>query len=216
MIGVGTIEGIPVLVGLPWRPQPSRLAAKATVEGFYREEFGIIPLAAEDDRFTAPRPFNLAAARNTIVDQAFTSEGQVAAVVILNDADTIPEAEPVREAVRDAIVDDLVHLPYHLYRLEDGHYIRGAQSGVLVMTPKAWLTTNGQDEHFEGWGFEDSAFALAQTTLNGPLVRHKGTVLALGHVDAPRDQVTRNRTRYRSYEDAYGIEPQMRWLVSQW
>lgn len=191
-----------VMVGIPWRSQPTRVPAFEVTRRWW-EERGFTVVTAD----TLHVPFNLAAARNKLVRESR------AVVVVLCDADTVPEDEAIREAVYAAAADGLVHLPYHLYRTASGEFVDGAHSGVYVTTPAAWAKTNGQDEGFQGWGYEDNAWRLAHTTLVGPIPRHAGTVVAANHAPASRDHVSRNRARYRLYQDAYGNPERMQALV---
>jgi hypothetical protein len=125
-------------------------------------------------------------------------------VVVVNDADTLPEPDALRAAVAAAAASGRVHLPYTEYRwlgaegtaqlragalAEDCAFelIRGACSGVYVTTPRTWAAHGGQDERFRGWGFEDAAWYLAhETMLGGPPIRHGGRVYAMHHVAETR------------------------------
>ncbi|MFF6946817.1 galactosyltransferase-related protein [Streptomyces lavendulae] len=102
--------------------------------------------------------------------------------VMLCDADTLVEADPVAEAVRQAHSGAL-HFPFMLYRswseeatrrLLDGEAVDeskvagvtvGSTGGAMVMNPAAWWDIGGMDERFTAWGWEDWAFPLAATVL---------------------------------------------------
>ena len=186
---------IPVIV--PWRPSPSRLPAFALLTKWYAEHLPEFELQTVD---TGDQPFSLAACRNAGVAAAGRDQ-----VVVINDADTLPEPAPLREAVLAAATSGLVHLPYTEYRwlgasgtaqLAAGvdaaqctveQYVSGACSGVYVTTPRTWAAHGGQDPRFRGWGFEDDAWYLAHETLLGaPPARHSGSVYALHHVGEVR------------------------------
>ena len=96
-------------VVLPWRPQPSRLAAFDRVVDWYRSEFPdarILPIDSDDE------VFNLAVLPQPR-DGLDRRSGCTA--VILPDADTFPEPEALRAAIAEAAESGLVHLPYTEY-----------------------------------------------------------------------------------------------------
>jgi hypothetical protein len=187
-------------VVLPWRPQASRLAAFDHVVDWYRREFPEVPIVPVD---AGGEVFNLSRCRNVGVDAVDDQRS----VVVLNDADTIPERGPLEAAVAAAAHSPLVHLPYTAYHwlgaegsaqfaagtpLRDcsSELVHGACSGVYVTTPETWWSHGGQDERFAGWGYEDAAWSVAHETLLGaPPVRHEGRVFALHHVPQPRSGV---------------------------
>ena len=177
---------------IPWRSHESRIDALTAVTAWYFEnfvEFKIHLVDSTDD------VFNLAQARNSGV--ALVADPTE--VVIVNDADTIPDATALRIAISVARTSGVTHLPYTSYRwlgpsgtrqLQAGlhpeqcdhHLVPGACSGVYVTTPRSWASHGGQDERFRGWGFEDAAWYLAHTTLLGePPRRNRGVVFALSH-----------------------------------
>jgi len=189
---------MPLTVLIPWRPQPSRLAAFDSVIAWYRENLGDVDIRTVDSE---DEIFNLAQCRN----HGVSSIDDDAQVVIINDADTIPELGPLRAAIDAAATSGRVHLPYTAYHWlgavgtaqslagrpldQCGHeLVRGACSGVYVTTPATWWAHGGQDERFRGWGFEDAAWYLAHETLLGEQpVRHRGTVYALTHTPEMRE-----------------------------
>jgi len=217
----------PVSVVIPWRPQPSRIDAFERLTAWYARELPDVPVRTVDS--TDP-VFNLAHCRNLAVANAVPGE-----VIVLNDADTIPEVRPLRAAIHAAGVDRRVHLPYTEYRwlgrdgsgqyangtpLEDCSFelVLGACSGVYVTTPEAWHAHGGQDERFRGWGFEDAAWNLAHSTLLGsPPARHEGRVFALHHVGADRfgDQYEANAALMERYRSVAGDPSGMASLVGE-
>lgn len=180
-------------VVIPWRPQPSRLAAFAEVTAWYREHLPEAELRPVD---SCDAIFNLARCRNLGIGAVEDPEQ----VVVLGDADTLPEEPSLRCAIEAAAASGRVHLPYTDYHWlgADGtaefragvepadcsyELVRGACSGVYVTTPASWWSHGGQDERFRGWGYEDAAWYLAHETLLGePPRRHPGRVYALHHV----------------------------------
>ncbi|NQX25959.1 hypothetical protein HQQ81_01155 [Microbacteriaceae bacterium VKM Ac-2854] len=198
---------------IPWRAQPSRLAAYDAVTAWYREvlpEARILPIDSGDT------PFNLARCRNLGVASVEPDEP-----IVIADADTFPEEAPLRAAIA-AAGDGVTHLPYTEYRwlgpegtaqyfagtaLPDCEYtvVHGACSGVYVSTPRVWAAHAGQDEGFRGWGFEDSAWLVAHRMLLGAEpARHEGRVYALHHLTQLREgeQYEANAARMQRYRDA--------------
>lgn len=187
----------PALVVLPWRPAPSRIDAYDRVRDWYAQmlpELRVETIDSGDD------PFNLARCRNLAVAGMADPD----AVIVLGDADTLPEPEPLRAAIAAAATSGRVHLPYTAYHwlgaegsaqfaagapLADCSFelVKGACSGVYVTTRRTWEAHGGQDERFRGWGFEDAAWYLAHSTILGePPQRHEGRVYALHHIAAER------------------------------
>ena len=212
---------------IPWRPQPSRVPAFDTVVAWYRSQFGDVDIRtvdSEDDIFNLARCRNLGIALVGNPDQ----------VVVINDADTIPERDALLEAVHGAATSGRVHLPYDEYRwlgaegtahVSEGiahddaafELVHGACSGVYVTTPATWWAHGGQDETFRGWGFEDAAWYLAHETLLGEAPRrHAGRVFALHHEAAAREgeQYDANARRMEEYRAAAGDAVAMRQLVT--
>ena len=177
---------------VPWRPQPSRIEAFEALTAWYAGHLpdAVIRTVDNDDEL-----FNLSACRNI----AIASVEDENEVVIINDADTVPELAPLLDAIEAAALSGLVHLPYDRYHWlgregtaqflagaepADCAYelVIGARSGVYVTTPKTWWSHGGQDERFRGWGFEDAAWYVAHETLLGEAPRrHTGAVYALHH-----------------------------------
>lgn len=216
----------PARIVLPWRPAPSRIDAFERVVAWYRENLPEVPLTTVD---TGDVPFVLAACRNQAMADADPDE-----VVVIGDADTIPEVQPLREAIRAAATSGVVHLPYTEYRWLGAtgsadyargvplpectveQFVSGACSGVYIATPRTWARHGGQDAGFRGWGFEDAAWNLAHHTLLGePPRRHEGRVYALHHVGEVRAGAgyEANAARMQQYRDAAGDRAAMAVLV---
>ena len=177
---------------VPWRPQPSRIEAFEALRGWYARH---LPEAVIRTFDTDDELFNLSACRNVAI-ASIDNENEV---VVINDADTVPELAPLLAAVEAAATSGLVHLPYDRYHWlgregtaqflagtepSDCEYelVIGARSGVYVTTPATWWSHGGQDERFRGWGFEDAAWYVAHETLLGEAPRrHPGAVYALHH-----------------------------------
>jgi hypothetical protein len=210
---------------IPWRPQPTRIAAFDAVVGWYRENVPQADIRTIDSRDPV---FNLAQCRNDGI-AGITDPNEA---VVINDADTIPELAPLLAAVA-AAGDGRVHLPYTEYHWlgaeGDAQFaagtplaecafelVRGACSGVFVTTPATWRSHGGQDERFRGWGFEDKAWLLAHETILGAPVRHEGTVYALHHSPELREgpHYDANARLMERYVAASSSAESMRQLVS--
>lgn len=189
-------QNINIAVIIPWRAKPDRQYAFNIVKSWYKDNLPDARLFFSDD---GKKDFCLSGCRNVGVKDA---EKFGADVVIINDADTIPEINPLMDAVLTAKNDNYVHLPYTEYRalgllgtrefkrgvqLKDcgAFIVHGAVSGVYVCSPQTWWSHYGQDERFRGWGFEDAAWYTAHTVILGQEpVRHEGKLYALNHRSA--------------------------------
>lgn len=215
----------PFTVVIPWRSAPSRVSAYEFVTAWYAEhvpEATVRAIDTDDDVFV------LAACRNRAIASVPADE-----VVVVNDADTFPEADALRAAVAAARTSGRVHLPYTEYhwlgaegtaQLRGGtppedcvfDLVIGACSGVYATTPATWAAHGGQDERFRGWGFEDAAWYLAYGTLFGaPPVRHDGNVYALHHQAEVRagERYDANAALMERYRAAAGDPVAMAQLV---
>ena len=214
-------------VVIPWREHPTRIAALDIVRHWYTREIGDVRFVLVDSHDDV---FNLSQARNIGIAAAHPD-----VVVVVNDADTIPQREPLLRAIADAATSGLVHLPYTEYHwlgasgtaqhtagtaLDncDFELVRGACSGVYVTTPRTWASHGAQDERFRGWGFEDAAWYLAHSTLLGNAPRRtEGRVYALHHAAQPREgaQYESNASLMQRYSAAAGHVSNMRQLVDE-
>jgi hypothetical protein len=213
-------------VVIPWRPQPSRLAAFTAVTDWYRAHLPEATLVTVDSNDAI---FNLARCRNLGVS-GVADENEV---VVIGDADTVPQLEPLLAAIDAAATNGLVNLPYDEYHWlgargteqflagtapesSDFELVRGACSGVYVTTPATWWAHGGQDERFRGWGFEDAAWYVAHETLLGSAPqRHPGRVFALHHETQLREgpQYDLNAALMQRYRDAAASAESMRQFV---
>ena len=170
--------------------------------------------------------FNLAAARNYCVDQSPTE------IVILNDADTIPDKPALIAAIEHVINTGESCLPYTRYNIVSHQatqqYIQGTPinprscqiysdsvGAILVTTKKMWSRHNGQDERMFGWGYEDTAWHIAYETLIGEIHRVDGDIYALSHKVAERGiNTSLNRDHCDRYLNTKGDIEAMADLVS--
>lgn len=178
---------------VPWREQPSRIKPFQTLMKWYENNMPDVSIYLSD-RDT--EIWHCSGSRN---DGVAMAEADGCDVVIVNDADTIPELEPLLEAIEAAYKDKYIHNPYKHYRMlgpegteeffngtaiEDCTYypFDRSISGLYVCKPSSWWAVGGQDEKFWRWGPEDSAMARAHKVIHGKsFIKHFGTVYALGH-----------------------------------
>jgi hypothetical protein len=227
---VAGVPGVSVAVVIPWRPgTPERIAHHDYVRAHLT---ALLPDAVHIDVDSGHTPFSRAGSRNEGVRQA---QAAGADVVVLCDADTLPEPEPLHAAIAGA-TDGVLHLPYTWYRglsqrgTQD--YLAGtpaadcptdlahawATGGVLVIRPDAWWQAGGMDEGFTGWGFEDAAFRTAADALLGPAVKHDGTITHLWHplesgLGSPLHVA--GGQRMQRYVDATGQPDAIRALIAE-
>ena len=166
-------------------------------------------------------PFNLAVARNNAARRA-----QDAEVLVLADADTMPDIASVLAAVDDP--QECVTYPFQTYWHIPGEWVTRADlfaarpdqkynnsvGGIFVCTTETYWGIGGMDERFHPvWGYEDNAFALAAQTLVG-IRRLDGRVFSFNH-GANRDmsQDNPNKPRYELYRYASGKPDMMRELI---
>lgn len=179
-----------VVIAIPWRATPDRQRAFDFVVDWYRNHLPY-PIVTAD---SGPGAFSRARARNQCVRKA---EG--ADVVVINDADTVPNLAAVKEAIH-AAPDGLLHFGLdrmaYLDQEQSEAVYRGDwpdiagephDSSVVVIRPASYWEAGGQDERFTGYGGEDNAFTAACTALLGEPVWHAGTALSLWHDGSCRD-----------------------------
>lgn len=219
-----------VAVVIPWRPgTPERNAHHEYVRSYLT---ALLPDAIHLDVDSGHTPFSRAGSRNEGVRLAGTAGADV---VVICDADTLPEPEPLHATI-DAAADGRLHLPYTWYRglSRDGtaQYLAGvpgdqcptdlahewATGGVLVIQPDAWWAIGGMDERMVGWGFEDAAARICADALLGPTVRHQGTITHLWHPQESglgSPQHVANGRLCQRYVDATGQPDVIRALLAE-
>jgi hypothetical protein len=189
---------VSVAVVIPYRgTTPERERAYATVSRALHDMLPDAVFLAVD---SGHEPFNRAGTRNLGVRLAADAGCDV---VVLCDADTIPEKQPLLAAI-EAAKDGRLHTPYHrflgLSEKGTSDYLAGVPvsaceveldyawsvGGVFVSTPGAWEKLGGMDERFTAWGGEDVALVRAADTLLGQSVRHRGVIVHLWHPPAQR------------------------------
>lgn len=219
-----------VAVVIPWRPGTSeRNAHHEYVRAHLRQ---LLPDAIHLDVDSGHTPFSRAGSRNEGVRLAQIAGADV---VVICDADTLPESEPLHAAIETA-TDGRLHLPYTWYRglSQRGtiDYLAGtaaagcpvdlehewATGGVLVIQPASWWAMGGMDERMIGWGFEDAAARICADALLGPTIRHNGTITHLWHpseVGHGSPQHVANGQLCQRYVDATGNADAVRALLAE-
>lgn len=178
-------------------------------------------------------PFSRAGSRNLGVRLAQEAECDV---VVLCDADTLPEREPLLASIVSAHESGRLVLPYTLFRGLSPNgtrsYLGGtppqacevelesewSTGGVMVITPTAWNRMGGMDERMTGWGAEDTAARVACDALLGPTVKHPGTIYHLWHpseIDPSSPLYQANMALMGRYVEAEGNPDAVRAIVGE-
>lgn len=130
------------------------------------------------------RSFNRARARNTAVDELTRGSCDV---IVLCDADSYPQAQPLKEAIWNAWASETVHFPFDKVNVlkQDGtiNYSYGRSAGgCWVFRPEVWYALGGMDERL-GWSGDDRTFLVQINTLSPErsAVYHSGTLTSLWH-----------------------------------
>ncbi|MCX4816752.1 galactosyltransferase-related protein [Streptomyces sp. NBC_01239] len=221
---------VTVTVVIPWRPGTAERNAH---HEYVRARLAtLLPDAIHLDVDSGHMPFSRAGSRNEGVQRA---EAAGADVVVICDADTLPEPEPLHAAIA-AAADGVLHLPYTWFRglSQQGtsDYLAGlpadscatdlahewATGGVLVIQPASWWAMGGMDERFVGWGFEDAAARICADALLGPTVRHDGAITHLWHPQESglgSPQHVANGRLCQRYVDATGEAGALRAIVAE-
>lgn len=176
-------------------------------------------------------PFNRGASRNAGVRVSNHHD-----VIVLVDADTVPQKGPLDEAIWAASQDGKMHLPYTTYRTltpsGTKKALRGlnpsdqrvvgtlewACSGVVVMDPDSYAAVGGQLE-LTGWGFEDSIFAIVGNHRLGRFVRHTGDVNHLWHPigwTVEDEDYLRNKAIGEAFASAEHDVPRLEELIKEY
>ena len=179
--------------------------------------------------------YNRAASRNYGVRLA---EERGCDVVVLNDADSIPESVPLTQAIEGAYADGLMHFPFNevwylvpkatarikttpLVQLRNRalHRTGPSNGGVWVCRPDVWWKTGGQDERIAGYGAEDRAHLAATRTLVGESVVHEGVLLCAYHDRELGPTETWNYDDVQlmeRYHHAFGNPEATQALIDEW
>jgi hypothetical protein len=184
--------------------------------------------------------FNRSAALNLAAHEA---KGSIATqpwdVALVIDADVICDPEQVQEALERAHAEQRIYLAFSRrhnlnergslkvmageqgsWRRYIGKTYNDMASSAIAIPRATWDLLEGFDEKFEGWGFEDSAFALAYETLTGSTIQKvPGELWHFWHPTAPEGKrgtpsYTANRERMEAYRAALGNREVTRGLIA--
>jgi hypothetical protein len=178
--------------------------------------------------------FNRSAALNVAAHKP--NDWDVALVI---DSDVICDPEQVAEALERAHDEQRIYLAFsrrhNLNQKGTEKIMQGDQgswrkyiaktyndmaSSAIAIPRSVWDQLGGFDEKFEGWGFEDSAFALAYETLTGNTIQKvQGELWHLWHPTAPEGKrgtpsYQANRSRMEAYRAALGNKEVTRGLLA--
>jgi len=215
------MDPLSVILGFPYRATPQRAAifdqVRPLVEGLF--DFNeVVIMDSGHDRF------NRAASRNMIARYAIN---KMVHVVVICDADSIPDREVLKEAILEAQGDSDLHVPFDTVRvLPYGRFFREPTKyarmrpistygpscgGCYVLRPNLWQTIGGMDERIEGWGFEDQIFLAAVNTFAGGPVYHVGDLTTIDHVrDVSDDHTAQNGDLVDRYHSVEGNQDEFR------
>jgi predicted glycosyltransferase involved in capsule biosynthesis len=198
---------ISVGVVIPWRETEDRLLAFNKLVNWYKNNLPDYKLFFSDR--TGPT-WSMTGSRN---DGVFDAKQAGCDVIVLNDADTFPQLEVLKETVQLAFLDNKIHVPYKEVRVlnekESQRFLNDSLlysyiaeisltdcSGINVFTPEAWESVGGADEKFIGWGYEDDAMQHAHKVVHKTsYVSHAGHIFRLSHDRQPANDVNSNNNK---------------------
>jgi len=207
---------------IPWKATPSREKPLQAVLDWYKTNLSNIEIIFANASSDIWLP---SASRNIGVKKA---QEAGADIIIMNDADTIPEISSLLEAIEAANNDELIHLPYmdakYLNEKSSEQYYNNekplqecehtfypypqSDGGIWVFKPQSWWDVGGMDEHFKQWGYEDRALHFAHYVIKGQaFVRHFGTIYSFNHKEQIHDDnfnksSQENRDHFMRYYEA--------------
>lgn len=176
----------------------------------------------DPNKVAGPETYNRSEARNNAFQSA---DGEI---LIITDADTATSHQNVLDAV-DLVSRTqswvIAHRTYHSLTQEytdallqdrpdvqlrppfPSHWTmrNKSQAGVLVMPREAYETVEGYDERFNGWGYEDNAFAEKLDKKWSPALRTSGEVVHLWHergLDFEQPHIKENEALYEEIKAA--------------
>lgn len=184
--------------------------------------------------FVSEPPATRGGARNAAVAWA---EHQGADVVVLCDADTVPEPSTLDRAIMAAYVHGGLQFAYDRFRALNGRgtdllmagnptaayehlasVAEGGLGGVMAIRPDQWWKAGGSPE-LEGWGFEDVIFAVqARTLLSTDNAWHPGWITHLWHpteCSVGSEQYNKNIAVCKKYEAASWDKPAIKELLRE-
>lgn len=201
-----------VLLAFPWRGDKERTPIFEVVKPAVR---ALYPFDGAITTDSLHKPFNRAASRNLAVVHALRLHYDV---IVLCDADSIPEQEPLERAIDAAYTTGGLHVPFDVVRvlsrksLHNGRdwdsrpvlYSYGPScGGIYIIRPSEWVQAGGMDERITGWGYEDQIFLVAVNTFLGGYTNYPGQLFNINHGRGPElESVQSNRGLVDDYHAA--------------
>lgn len=152
--------------------------------GYYDWHRAIIE---EGGAFQYGIPFNRGRARNAAVKRLQGSD-----VIVLCDADSFPEKDPLMRAILGAANDGKVHFPHNTVKTPTEVYGPSA-GGCWVVTPRTWSFLGGMEER-GGWSVDDRCFLEVMEGLDRGPVFHDGILTCLPHARGAESVLTPEST----------------------
>lgn len=222
-----------VVLGIPFRDDSefSRSAAYSIVRDRLSGMYAFSNVVVGDSGH--PR-FNRAASRNQLVR---TAETLGADVIVLCDADSIPEKQALHDSINQAFEDSSLHYPFNqvwelapkaTYLVKAGRTLAQlrnrcltrygpSQGGIWVCKPSTWNAAGGQEPRLSGWGCEDRAMIAAAETLIGTAVQHDGVLICMHHQRPPQGEqwIPEDVELLRRYETAIYNPYEMKAIINE-
>lgn len=181
-----------VVLAVPWGTRSDDGTRRAAFMKTSEQLSKLFPWFRTEVYDSGHSSFNRAATRNLAV-----RDNRDADVIVLCDADSIPEQQPLAEAISGATSSGRIHFPFTTVRrltraatsrigrrdLSVLRYYREypSEGGCWVFSPEVWWNAGGMDERLNGWGNEDRVFLITNHTLVGKPIRHEGLLYVLWH-----------------------------------
>lgn len=135
-------------------------------------------------------------------------------VVVLCDADSYPEPEPLTEAIEDAYLDERIHFPHNIVQPlgKHGEFLRAygpSAGGCWVSRPDAWFDAGGMEER-GGWSVDDRTFLEQISAMGLGPVYHEGKLTCLWHAVTARKVPPEDKALIQEYLDVKRSRAHMR------
>lgn len=218
------MDGLKVVVLACYRPSAEdRARLWEFTQGWWRNDQPNWPIVTAPGPLVGP--FNRSAALNEAAEKAGDWD-----VALFVDTDTLIDPHAARAAVEIAYAtntmvlagDERVMLTregtsrilqgyngnWRVPGIQERVYTDGCSSCVVV-SRSLWDEVGGFDEHFVGWGWEDTCFRVVCETVSGkPMVKLSSAMFHLWHVtshenDARRATYQANKARFDLYKAAH-------------
>lgn len=179
------------VLGFHYRATPEREIIYEAVRGLVSDLYAFDEVYECD---SGQHPYSRAASRNLVVQRAIDTSADV---VVICDADSVPQRDPLREAIESAHRDGRLHVPFTsvsvlsrsllrrktiLFERSRSIYTYGPScGGIYIIRPSEWVFLGGMDERIVGWGYEDEILLVAASTFLMGFVPHPGNLYTFNH-----------------------------------